>query len=59
MDPEDAAYATEELIKPKMAWPMHYASNPMLKSAPAEFNSALGDSKIEMIVAEPGTKKEF
>ncbi|MCW5733283.1 MAG: metal-dependent hydrolase [Enhydrobacter sp.] len=59
MDPKDAAYATKELIKPKMAWPMHYASNPMLKGTPAEFKAALGDSKVEMIVAEPGTKKEF
>jgi L-ascorbate metabolism protein UlaG (beta-lactamase superfamily) len=59
MDPKDAAYATRELIKPKMAWPMHYASNPLLKGTPAEFKAALGDSNIEMIEAEPGAKKEF
>jgi L-ascorbate metabolism protein UlaG (beta-lactamase superfamily) len=59
MDPKDAAYATKELIKPRMAWPIHYASNPFLKGTPAEFKAALGDSKVEMIVAEPGTKKEF
>lgn len=59
MDPKDAAFATKELIKPKMAWPIHYASNPFLKGTPAEFKAALGDSKVEMIVAEPGTKKEF
>jgi L-ascorbate metabolism protein UlaG (beta-lactamase superfamily) len=59
MNPKDAAFATKELIKPKMAWPMHYASNPLLKGTPAEFKAALGDSKIEMIEAEPGAKKEF
>ena len=44
MDPKDAAYATKALIKPKMAWPIHYASNPYLKGTPAEFKAALGDS---------------
>ena len=59
MDPKDAAYATKELIKPKMAWPIHYASNPFLKGTPAEFKAALGQTSIEMIEAVPGTKKEF
>ena len=59
MDPKDAAYATKELIKPKMAWPMHYASNPFLKGTPAEFKAALGQSSIQVIDAEPGTKKTF
>ena len=59
MDPKDAAYATKELIKPKMAWPMHYASNPMLKGTPAEYKAAMGQSSIQVIDAEPGTKKEF
>ncbi len=36
MDPKAAAYATRELIKPKMAWPMHYASNPFLRGTPAD-----------------------
>ena len=59
MDPKAAAYATKELIKPKMAWPMHYASNPFLRGTPAEFKAALGQSSIEVIDAEPGTKKQF
>jgi len=59
MNPSEAAYATSELIKPKMAWPIHYASNPMLKGTPAEFKAALGTSTIQMIDATPGTKKEF
>ncbi|WP_296336390.1 metal-dependent hydrolase [Reyranella sp.] len=59
MNPKDAAYATKELIKPKMAWPMHYASNPFLKGTPAEYKAALGQTSIQVIDAEPGTKKQF
>jgi L-ascorbate metabolism protein UlaG (beta-lactamase superfamily) len=59
MDPKDAAYAIKELIKPKMAWPMHYASNPFLKGTPAEFKAALGQTSVQVIDAEPGTKKTF
>ncbi|HYX04673.1 MAG TPA: metal-dependent hydrolase [Reyranella sp.] len=59
MDPKDAAYATKELIKPKMAWPMHYASNPFLKGTPAEYKAALGQTTVQVIDAEPGTKKQF
>src|SRR5215471_17363031 len=59
MDPKDAAYATKELIKPKMAWPMHYASNPFLKGTPAEYKAALGQTTVQVIDAEPGTKKTF
>ena len=57
MDPKDAAYATKELIKPKMAWPMHYASNPFLKGTPAEFKAALGQTTIQVIDAEPGRRR--
>jgi L-ascorbate metabolism protein UlaG (beta-lactamase superfamily) len=59
MDPKDAAYATKELIKPKMAWPMHYASNPFLKGTPAQFKAALGQTTVQVIDAEPGAKKQF
>ncbi len=59
LNPKDAAYATKELIKPKMAWPMHYASNPFLKGTPAEYKAAMGQTSIQIIDAEPGTKKQF
>ena len=59
MNPSEAAYATKELIKPKMAWPMHYASNPMLKGTPAQFKEAMGQSSIKVIDATPGTKMSF
>ena len=59
MDPKDAAYATRELIKPKMAFPMHYASNPFLKGTPAEFKAALGTTNIQVVDMNPGDKKQF
>src|SRR4029434_5347898 len=59
MDPMDAAYAMKELIKPKMAWPMHYASNPFLNGTPAEFKAALGKTQIQVIAPEPGAAKTF
>ncbi len=59
MDPKDAAYATKELIKPKMAMPMHYASNPFLKGTLAEFKAALGQSSVQVIDMNPGDKKQF
>ena len=59
MDPKDAAYAAKELIKPKMAMPMHYASNPFLRGTPAEFKAALGTTTIEVLDMNPGDKKTF
>jgi L-ascorbate metabolism protein UlaG (beta-lactamase superfamily) len=59
MNPKDAAYATKELIKPKMAWPMHYASNPFLKGTPAEYKAALGQTSVQVIDANPGHKQSF
>ena len=59
MDPKDAAFAVNEWIKPKMAFPMHYASNPMLKGTPAEFKAAMGNSTVQRVDMKPGDKKEF
>ena len=59
MNPSEAAYATKALIKPKMAWPMHYASNPLLKGTPAEYKAALGQTSTQVIDAKPGDKKTF
>jgi L-ascorbate metabolism protein UlaG (beta-lactamase superfamily) len=59
LDPKAAAYATKEMIKPKMAWPMHYASNPMLRGTPAQYKEAMGQTSIEIIDAKPGDKKSF
>lgn len=59
LNPKDAAYATKELIKPKMAWPMHYASNPMLRGTPAQYKEAMGQTSIEILDVKPGDKRQF
>ena len=37
MDPERAAFAMRELIKPKQVIPMHYGTFPVINRTPAEF----------------------
>lgn len=42
MSPEDAAYATREILKPKHAIPMHYGTNPFLVGTPEEYIKVMG-----------------
>lgn len=59
MDPQDAAFATRELLKPKYAIPIHYGTSPQLKGTPEEYIKALGDTSTKVLVMQPGDKKEF
>jgi L-ascorbate metabolism protein UlaG (beta-lactamase superfamily) len=59
MDPEHAAYAIRELLKPKTVMPMHYGTFPPLKGTPAQLKEALGDYDVELLVLEPGESKKF
>ena len=59
MDPEGAAYAVRELIKPKQVIPIHYGTFPIINRTPAEFKKALGDSPIEVIDVSPGQALKF
>jgi L-ascorbate metabolism protein UlaG (beta-lactamase superfamily) len=59
MDPETAAYAVRELIKPKQVIPIHYGTYPVLNRTPAEFKAALGDAPIEMLDVKPGQAVMF
>ena len=54
MNPADAAMATRELIKPKMAVPMHYGTTPALSGTPEEYIKALGNSPVKVVVMKPG-----
>ena len=49
MDPEDAAFALRELIRPKFAIPMHYGANPLGKGTPARAapNAEVGSGSAE------------
>jgi L-ascorbate metabolism protein UlaG (beta-lactamase superfamily) len=59
MSPEDAAYVTNNLLKPRFAIPIHYGTNPMLTGKPEEFVKALGSSRTTVIVPQPGEKVVF
>jgi L-ascorbate metabolism protein UlaG (beta-lactamase superfamily) len=59
MDPEHAAYAMRELVKPKMVIPQHYGTFPSINRTPAEFRAALGDAPIRVIEMKPGETLGF
>jgi L-ascorbate metabolism protein UlaG (beta-lactamase superfamily) len=59
MDPVDAAYATRELIKPRVVIPIHYGTNPFNKGTPQEYAKALGDAPVKVLALNPGEKAEF
>ena len=59
MDPERAAFAVRELIRPKMVIPNHYGTFPVLNRTPAEFKAALGDAPIKVLEMKPGETLKF
>jgi len=59
MNPVDAAYATNSLLKPKYALPFHYATNPALVGTPEEYIKALGKTTTKVFSINPGDKVEF
>ena len=59
MNPADAALATRELIRPKMAPPMHYGANAALVGTPEEYIKALGDAAVKVLAIKPGDALEF
>jgi L-ascorbate metabolism protein UlaG (beta-lactamase superfamily) len=59
MDPRDAAYATNRMLKPKYAIPFHYGTFPVLKGTPEEYKQALGQSSTQVFAINPGDKLSF
>jgi len=59
MDPKDAAYATKEMLKPKYAIPFHYATFPVLRGTPQEYQAALGQTATQVSPISPGDKVTF
>ena len=59
MSPEDAAYATRDILKPKHAIPMHYGTNPFLVGTPEEYIKAMGDAPVKIHNMKPGDKLEL
>jgi len=59
MDPKDAAYATNEMLKPKFAIPIHYGTFPVLKGTPQEYQAAVGQTTTQVFPLSPGDKLQF
>lgn len=59
MNPEDAAFAVREWLKPKVAVPMHYGTTPLLKGTPEEFTKALAGAPVKVVAMQPGEKARF
>ena len=59
LSPQDAAYATRQILKPKYAIPMHYGTNPNLKGTPEEYIAALGRSPTRVMNLKFGEVVKF
>ena len=59
MDPDDAAFAARNWIKPKMVIPMHYNSNPLAKGTLEEFQNAMKGSKVKVVPMTEGQTVAF
>lgn len=59
MDPQDAAFATREWLKPRFALPIHYGTNPQLKGTPEEYKRTLGDAPTKVLSLQPGESVSF
>ena len=59
MDPEHAAFALREFIRPKQVIPMHYGTFPVINRTPAELKAALGSAPIKVLDLKPGDAVRF
>lgn len=54
---EDASYAINELIKPKITVPIHYNTFPLIEQDPNEFKSAVSEGEVQIL--KPGEAVQF
>lgn len=59
MDPQDAAWAVRELIRPRAVIPMHYGTNPLARGSAPDFQRAMEGSDVRVVVAPPGQPLNF
>ena len=60
MDPADAAWVVNDLLRPKAVIPMHYGANPLTRGTAQQFTDALGAaSPVRVLVARPGEPIRF
>lgn len=54
MGPKEAAYVTNNFLKPKIVIPIHYETFPILKGTSTELKLHLGKSKSRLVTLSPG-----
>ena len=59
VDPTEAAWSVEDLLKLKAAIPMHQGGNPLTKGTAAQFIASMGNSTVKVVVATPGQALSF
>ena len=59
MDPVNAAYAVNNLLKSKTIIPIHYGTYPVLKGTPEQLKQALGSTSAKLVVMNPGDTRKF
>ena len=59
INPELAAMALRDYIKPQFAIPMHYGTIPLLAGTPEQLTKALGNAPVKVQVLNPGEKANF
>ena len=59
MDPEAAAFALREYIRPKQVIPQHFGTYPVINHTPAELKAALGNAPIKVLDMKPGDTLRF
>lgn len=59
MDPAHAAYAIKTYLKTPQVIPIHYGTFPPLKGTPKELTKALGTSRTEVVVLQPGESRTY
>src|SRR5690606_28717442 len=59
MDPEDAAWALDNLLLIPQVIPIHYGTFGAIAGTPEQLKDALGESDIEVIDLKPGESRTF
>lgn len=54
---EDASYAINEFIKPKISVPIHYNTFPLIKQDPEKFKEAVSQGEVQIL--QPGDEVTF
>ena len=54
---EDASYAINEFIKPKISVPIHYNTFPLIEQDPQKFKEAVSQGEVQIL--QPGDEVTF